>query len=320
MSHPANSIKNWIPFRLKKESHDLLCQWLYLGTNHFTHPFFDETISQCLSLPENSSRYKIFSDPDLMNNWAGGLHTVKPTAIIFHVSRCGSTLLSQLLAQNPENIALSEVPFFDDLLRLGFRNRKMNTVLPLLKAAVSLYGVKRNEEQKRLFIKTDSWHIFFYKEWRALYPDIPFFFLYRQPDEVLRSHQQQRGMHAVQGVIEPALFGFDETVFQIMPDEYLGKVLEAYYLSFADILKKDKLAFAYNYKDGMLHIFQQMMDSCAIHISEQQKVILQKRCAMHGKYPGNVFNETAVTEPTPACLQHAVNAYNKLEEARLGNW
>lgn len=316
MSSISLLLKDWIPCKLKTEGEDAFCQWLYLGDKLFAEPFFDQTISKCKSLKENSQRYRSASAVSTLTDWAPALTTLNPSAIIFHVSRCGSTLLSQLLAQNADNIALSEVPFFDDLLRWGFRNNSVQKVLPVLKAAIAFYGIKRNNEQ-HLFIKADSWHIHFYEAYRDLFPDVPIILLYRRPDEVIRSHQKQSGMHAVQGVIEPSLFGFDNSIFQMSLDEYRAKVLEGYYNSFAAILEQDKNSFAFDYKEGMVNIIHQVMVLCNIPVTEEQSKLIKERSTRHSKFPGQAFSEEAINSNPPVYLQSAFEAYYCLEKIRL---
>ena len=317
MSIIGAPLKDWIPYRLKETGDAANCEWLYLGNYAFDEPFFDETISHCRQLKENSQMRRVISDVSMLSEWASELFAITPTAFIFHVSRCGSTLLSQLLAQNPANIVLSEVPFFDELLQKGFRNNSMEKILPLLKDAITFYGKKRNEKQEHLFIKADSWHIHFYTELRQLFPQTPFLLLSRRPDEVVRSHQKLRGMQAVQGVIEPALFGFDETIFHIPLDEYTANVLETYYNAFAEILQKDKLAFAFDYKDGMMNIIQKMMAACNITVAEEQLESMKERSSCHSKFPEQAFSEKAITGVPPEYLEKAFHSYNELEKLRL---
>jgi len=316
MSSTSLLLKDWIPYKLKTEGETAYCQWLYLSDKLFAEPFFDQTISKCKSLKENSQLYRPVSAVSALTDWAPDLTTLNPSAIIFHVSRCGSTLLSQLLAQNADNIALSEVPFFDDLLRWGFRNNTVQKILPAVKAAIAFYGIKRNNEQ-HLFIKADSWHIHFYKAYRELFPAIPIILLYRRPDEVIRSHQKQPGMHAVQGVIEPSLFGFDDAVFHLSLDEYRAKVLEGYYNSFTAILQQDKKAFAFDYKEGMVNIIHQVMDICGIPVTETQSNLIKERSTQHSKFPGQVFSEEVINDNPPVYLQPAFEAYYSLEKIRL---
>ncbi len=314
----SSALRDWIPFRLRQEAGALNCQWLYLGSNTFDDPFFDETISRCRALPENSKLRQTISSVSMLQEWAPQVEAIPPTAIIFHVSRCGSTLLSQMLAVDPANIVLSEVPFFDELLRWGFRENAMQQAGPFLKDAISLYGTRRNEQQQNLFIKADSWHIHFYKELRQLYPHTPFLLLYRRPDEVVRSHQKKRGMRAVPGLIEPGIFGFDkDSISHADLDGHMAKVLETYYCAFMEVLQKDKLAFAFDYKEGMVNIIQDMLANCGISVSEEQLAAIKKRGSRHGKFPEQAFSEEALTGTAPACLQKAMQLYDVLGKLRL---
>lgn len=209
-------LKNSLPYKLFRQEEQVLCQWLKIDGKNFTEPFFEETISGYLENKANSSRFKCVSNLEVLPEWEAQLECIEPTAFIFHVSRCGSTLISQLLSLLDENIVLSEVPFFDTLLR-------DTTIIPqgvnrteLLQAAIRIYGSKRQARQSRVFIKTDSWHILFYSQLRTMYPTVPFIFLYRHPAEVIRSQQKRRGMHAVPGVIEPSLFGFTQEEITVL--------------------------------------------------------------------------------------------------------
>ena len=145
----TSALTNWIPYKLSFKEDQPQCEWLYTNGKNFTEPFFDETISKCLQY--NSHGRKSISSIDILPDWSTQVESVLPSAFIFHVSRCGSTLATQLLSLNDNNIVLSEVPFFDALLRSGKSN--------LLKDAIALYTSPKNNRD-RLFIKTDSWHIF----------------------------------------------------------------------------------------------------------------------------------------------------------------
>ena len=116
--------------------------------------------------------------------FAQDLPTIAPTAFIFHVSRCGSTLLAQLLSLDEQNIVLAEPPIFDEVLReIAFKNTKISeeTINESLKAVVKFLGQKRTGLEKNLFIKLDSWHIFYYYKLRKLYPETHLFFLSDDP-------------------------------------------------------------------------------------------------------------------------------------------
>jgi hypothetical protein len=314
-------LKNWVPYRLIAADDETLCRWLYLGNEPIEEPFFDDTISKCVQLRENSSAYRIVSNIDLLPEWASMADTAKPAAIIFHISRCGSTLFSQLLGQQPSNIILSEVPFFDEILRDAFKKNNLNNCLPLLKAAVQLYSVKRTAEQQRLFIKADSWHVHFYSELRELYPGIPFILLYRKPAEVITSHQKKRGMQAVPGLLEPELFGFNKNeILQCGLDEYMAKVLETYLSAFIKIVQTDSLAVAVNYHEGPLAVLQKIADVTNLSFTNAEQEAIKKRADFHGKYPGQVFFEPAPAAISPPFLNKADNLYKELESIRKSKY
>jgi hypothetical protein len=312
-----SALENWIPIKLLDKPNNDLCRWLYVGNKNFTEPFFDETISVCRCLPENGHLKRSISSIDILPEWAKGIDAVKPTAFIFHVSRCGSTLLAQLLGMQPQNIVLSEVPFFDDLLRYGFKNNMMGSILPTLNAAIAFYGAKRNEAYKNLFIKTDSWHVHFYDELRMLYPTIPIFLLYRKPDEVVRSQQKNRGMQAIPNLLEAEIFGFDKEIISHKPfDEYMAMVLQTYFEKFVSIIEKDKNAFAVNYNEGGIAIVEKIASITGIEFAISEIAAMQDRASFHGKFPEQIFNELKVEQPIPAYLEKTIALYHQMEMIR----
>ena len=314
----ALALKDWLPYRLIEERDGAYCRWLYIGNNTFDEPFFDETISKCRGVLENSQGKRSISQIDVLPPWSQGFDSIAPTAIIFHVSRCGSTVISQLLGLNPANVILSEVPFIDELLRLGVRNKSVEAVTPFVGSAMKLYGAKRNSSQQNLFIKTDSWHAHFYKHYRQLYPNTPFIFLYRRPDEVIRSQQLKRGMQAVPGVLEAEIFGFDKQAITSMPlDEYMAMVLETYFEAFLKIIPTDPLAIAVNYNEGMVNIVQKIAAASGIAIAENEVINMQQRMTFHGKHPKQVFAEKQIEVLPPRYLDKCFQLYNELENIRL---
>ena len=93
-------------------------QWLYVDGIPFNHPFFTDTSTHCKGLPENHYSQKIITPLQHLPLEAKAIESIPPDAFIFHVSRCGSTMVTQLLSLDPAIIALSEVPVLDEILRL----------------------------------------------------------------------------------------------------------------------------------------------------------------------------------------------------------
>lgn len=321
MNSPAiDEIKNWIPWKLLKYSGEPSCSWLYTGGKRFTEPFFDDTIAACRTLPENCKPFKVATSVSMLTEWAKNADVAAPEAIVFHVSRCGSTLLSQLLALDEANIVLSEVPFFDEILRLPFKSDNIdgNTLCGFLKAAITLYGRKQSNLEKNLFVKTDSWHIHFYEKLRALYPTVPFIFLYRNPWEVILSQQRQRGMHAVPGLIEPQVFEFAmEQTNAIDFDRYIVRVVEGYFSKMIAIAQSDPLVIPVNYNEGMTTILKKIYSLNGLSLAEDTENLLNERSRFHAKKPDQLFEEKNKELPMPPYSYPALELYQQLDQIRL---
>lgn len=313
-------LAQWLPYKLLHAEDGPLCKWLYVGDKKYSEPFFDETIQKCLGFPFNSSRYKGYSNIELLPEWSANVTSIPPTAIIFHVSRCGSTLLSQLLGLLPQHIVLSEVPFLDALLRWPFQNVKepLQNLDALIQAAVVFYGQQRTAQESQLFIKTDSWHVLLYQQWRRMYPGVPFILLYRDPREVIISHQKKRGMHAVPGVIEPALFGFEpEWGPHVGLDQYLAKVLERYLETFIEITLQDSLSFLVNYTSGMRNAVDTICQCTGVQISADERAMMLERTKFDAKEPGQHFSTLQPQDGLPAYQQQCFERYRQLEAIRV---
>lgn len=312
----ASALQNWIPVHVKKSSSDLLCEWLFLGDKEFTEPFFDDTIAACKHANENNRRFKVFSTIDSLVDWAGAMDAITPSAFIFHVSRCGSTLLSQLLSCDKKHLVLSEVPLLDEILRLPFQHNSFDSesTQEYLNAAMAFYGRRRTKFQQHLFVKTDSWHVHFYEQLRDLFPHIPFFFLYRNPVDVLMSQQRQRGIQSVPGMIEPAVFGFrcaesNETNL----DRYMSRVLASYFRKMKSIASVDSHSFFFDYAEGINNIVKQVYSILGLSLDDEMMATIENRCRYHAKHPNLLFEEKTKALQVPDYLEPALSLYEEIK-------
>ncbi|MFL9484907.1 sulfotransferase [Chitinophagaceae bacterium LWZ2-11] len=317
----ASSLTGWIPYQLEFKESQYVCKWLYTGQLPYIEPFFDETINKCRSHLNSDRRMQCVSSSSVLEEWSKQIDAIQPSAFIFHVSRCGSTLLSQLLGLNEEHIVLSEVPFFDDLLRAKYKpehNEDADIQAALLPAALQFYGEKRSGIENRLFVKTDSWHLFFYKQIRALYPGIPFILLYRRPDEVIRSQHKKRGMHAIPGIIEKEVFEFDEIPEHNNDfDVYMAAVLEKYFDKILEIELQDPLAYLVNYNEGFASITKKVLELTNTTVTPDYLKQIEERCKYNAKNPHEVFDEEAMKQEGCApYLKKIFDLYKKAESVK----
>lgn len=316
-----SDFRGWLPWQLRPEGGGVNCRWLYVGETKFTDPFFEDTIARCLSLPENSSGPPRVTLLDELSEIAREFDTLGPSAFIFHISRCGSTLVSQLLGLDEACVTLAEVPFFDRLLRARYDPRLAANVdvATHFPAAMRLYGQRRSELERFLVVKLDSWHVGFYAELRRLYPQTPFVLLYREPTAVIRSHRKRPGMHAVPGVVEDAVFGLAPAAELITPETHLARVLTFYYESFLEIARTDARSLLMPYRADMIPVVESIADFCGIPISPTHKTRMKERASFQGKYPNEKFQEASLSSEVERGWQECLASYRALEELRLSS-
>ena len=154
---------------------------------------------------------------------------MEPSGFVFHGSRCGSTLVSGMLASVPQFLVLSEPLPVDDLLRA---NAAEADKVRWLRSLVSALGRRRHGDERAFVLKLDAWSALDLAIVRHAFPDVPWVFLFRRPVQVLASHFRQRGAHMVPGAIDPELFGLDrESIAAMPPEEYCARVLAAIFRS-----------------------------------------------------------------------------------------
>jgi hypothetical protein len=310
-------LKGWIPYKITVNNSEAGCHWIDTNNLPYTDPFFEETIAKLKGVPRKSAYKDSVSDLSMLTEWAGQIDHIDPTAFIFHISRCGSTLISQLFGLDKQNVSLSEVPIFDDILRLRYKIPQINDeyINKLLKAALKFYGQKRTGVEQHLFIKTDSWHIHFYKQLRELYPDTPFVLLYRTPNEVFESHTKVRGMQTIPGLIEAEIFGFN-TGNSWDLDAYTANVLSGYLKAYLKVVANDKLALLINYSEGIMSLMDKITSFAQIEFSPAIKQKMNERSSYHSKHPGELFSEK-LNMIVPAFLGEALSLYQQVEQKRL---
>lgn len=103
------NLSQWGPARVRPTDRGPRVEWRCAAGRRFTEPFFEDTVRR---LPAHVTSI------DEAVAWAGVHGSLAPRGFVFHGSRCGSTLLSQMLAALPENRVISEPPALDEILRL----------------------------------------------------------------------------------------------------------------------------------------------------------------------------------------------------------
>ncbi|HEX3405958.1 MAG TPA: aspartyl beta-hydroxylase [Caulobacteraceae bacterium] len=183
----------WLPARVAGEGRDACVEWVRFGARRLLEPFYEESLAAVIYSPFN----RLFGFSTRLAELAPPADALEPTGLVFHMSRCGSTLVAQLLAALAETLVVSEAPPIDAVVRLDASAADVDAVghAELLRAMVGAFGRPRAGET-RFLLKLDSWHTRALPLFRRAFPRTPWIFLIREPVEVLVSHLRRPGMQA----------------------------------------------------------------------------------------------------------------------------
>jgi hypothetical protein len=194
----------WLPIRIWQAADGWSADWCHFGDRPLREAFFRDSVEAALRRPFNQA-FRQYTGMDALLDWQRRSPGVAPTAFVFHASRCGSTLLAQMLARLDSHIVLSEPPPLDTLLRAPYHDA---AVAPLqaawLRALLSAWGQRRRGDERALVVKLDAWNIFELPLLRQCFPATPWIFLYRDPLEIAVSQLQSPGRHMVPGMLGPS--------------------------------------------------------------------------------------------------------------------
>jgi sulfotransferase family protein len=320
----APQLAGWVPVRLYWNDSEPIVDWCFLGEERFVEPFFAQTIELCLRRPFNLL-FRHQTSISVLCSWREKSPGLKPSGFIFHMSRCGSTLVAQMLASLSQSVVVSEASPIDSVIRARLRDTQLTEVQQIdwLRSMISALGQRRTGNESHYFIKFDAWNTLDLTLIRKAFPEVPWIFMYRDPVEVLISQLGRRGAHMIPGVIDPLLFGMDIAMATSMSsEEYCASVL-------ATICK----AALEHHREGRLINYQELPEALlepsgflGVTFTASQIDSMRQVTKVHAKNHSATFEadgarkkqkaNEAVREATSKWLYPI---YEQLEDARLRN-
>jgi|HubBroStandDraft_1064217.scaffolds.fasta_scaffold00058_13 hypothetical protein len=177
-------LARWTPIRLLLQPPEPVVEWCDLGGIRFEEPFFDQTVRRWTSgaaarpvvrtgLGELAA---LDAEPSL-----------DPAGLIFHLSRCGSTVVSRLLSTLPGMVIAAEPGPINALLETDPDEVEETARIAVLRLLVRALGRIRAGDETRYVVKLSSWNVRLLPLFRRAFPDTPHIWIHRRPEAVLAS-------------------------------------------------------------------------------------------------------------------------------------
>jgi len=313
-------LAGWTPIDVTFEGKATLVRWCFTEGADFSAPFFDDTIDACLREPFRSAFWRVTPLADLADLARSGLG-LEPSGLVFHGSRCGSTLVAQMLAGLHDVLVLSEPGPLDRMLRaeaaetFDGESRRAER----LRWMISALGQPRAGES-RLVVKLDAWAILQLPVIRRAFPETPSVFVYREPGEVIASHLGRRGYHMIPGTLSADLLELPDDQELSTPEQYCAAVLGQIYA--AALAGAGGLRLV-NYDELPAAVAGRIAPLFGIEVGPNERESFDARSRRDAKNPAVPFDAAAAGSSRrtgPAVVQaverHALRWYEELEAVR----
>ena len=153
---------------------------------------------------------------------------------IFHLSRCGSTLVAQMLKAFKTCQVVNEPSgIVQFLIRSTLFPEERQLNLKRFKAYITAYAQALGAEKKGLYIKMQEFPLLHMEFIAEAFPKVPWIFLYREPSEIMASWWIKndvpfliRQQHGPRSNYVAKLLGFEvDAVQQFSKEEYSALIL-----------------------------------------------------------------------------------------------
>lgn len=198
MKRPANRwmwrpTKQWLPIALQLEEHPFNASWMDFGSMVLSQPLFQQSVLELRSSAPGKER-EVTTDLATVIEAGTRCADVVPAGIIFHLSRCGSTLLSNALRLAENTTVLAEATPIINLLAPGIDRgeEKSESLAGAIRALVNLYSHYGSSVPKSMVIKLAPIDLYELGRARVYWPGVPFVIVIRNPVEVIASNVAQR--------------------------------------------------------------------------------------------------------------------------------
>jgi hypothetical protein len=315
----------WLPIRASWAGDAPYLHWAHFGARRLTRPFFEDDVRACLAQPFNRL-FGYVTSIEKTAEWLDGRPHLKPSGLVFHMSRCGSTLVSQMLAALPSNIVVSEANPIDTVLQAPFWRPEASADRKArwLAAVVGALGQQRRGDERCYFLKLDCWHTLALPLFRRAFPEAPWVFLYRDPVEVMVSQAGMPGTQMMPQRIGPNLYGIERCYGPGAEEDYYARVL-AKVCEPAVRHYGEGGGLLVNYRELPQALFTAILPHFGVECSAADCAAMAAAARYDAKTPGMAFSADSVAKQLKATATIRAAAerwlddpYRRLEALRTG--
>ncbi|HEY1839754.1 MAG TPA: hypothetical protein VGG53_05930 [Mycobacterium sp.] len=177
-------LARWTPVRFDFSGPAPTVDWADLSAERFAEPFFEQTVARWSTGPRAQPLVRTGLDALLALDSEPSLD---PAGMIFHLSRCGSTLVSRLLGTLPGVVVIAEPSPLNALLGLDPGLVDQAALVQVVRLLVRALGRRRHGDEQHLVLKCTSWNVRRQEILAAAFPDTPWVWVQRDPAHVVAS-------------------------------------------------------------------------------------------------------------------------------------
>lgn len=291
-----NILDSYYPVNVVFHHNQPIVQFIKFPKVLFNQPFYNFSIQQYLKDNKNRPSFllNLVTEGDILKS----LHTPLPNGFIFHMSRCGSTLISQMLSSLHHCRTVSEPIIINQILNANLPTASKVKYLQLI-----MNALKVNSGQY-FCCKFTSHAVMELSTIREAYPNVPWIFLIREPLEVMVSiltsaQKKKTYLKKLYGLASFMNLPVDSSL-EVIVAQLLGNFLRLAYQNL------DKNALIINYEQLPDILYNKVTGHFNIELTNTDQLQMENRALYHSKRTTDkVFNrekekESKLAKVTPA--------------------
>lgn len=302
----THSGESWLPTAFIPIGQTLCVEWLEFGAKKLTEPFFGQTVDML-----RRKRSVRITDLSVLFELSNILPAAKPSGIILHATRCGSTLLTNVMRTCRDVTALSEAApiefilgldplrhsILDDADKIVARSRLLTCVI---KHYVHLSG----PQQQNLIIKCYPASNLQIELIRALWPDVPLVFVIRDPLEIVLSNFMKPAAWVSSNYArlrDAMLYKLDPSEIEGMSsEEFCAHAIGSFYE--AALARADMISAVVDYDQMNIETFQKIASLFGLTMPAPESDAINQALRSYSKDPSGtkIFENDTETKRSSA--------------------